>query len=116
MPTRRLRTMNSGVDALIFLVGAFEIADVMVVTVKVDVPPPAIDAGFSEPEAVESKPVALRATVPCRTRSANGVYVPAMSTKIIEWSIRFSARFRRGSQEPRWYAALMPYMPTRLAA
>ena len=47
----------------------------MVVTVKVDVPPPAIDAGFSEPEAVESKPVALRATVPLKPFSAVTVTV-----------------------------------------
>jgi hypothetical protein len=39
---------------------------------------------------------------PSRTRTPNGVYVPAISTKIIEWSSRRSQARARGRQVTRW--------------
>ena len=52
-----------------------------------------------------------RTTVPTRPRSSrtqNGVYVPAMNTKIIEWSSRRITLYPRGDQTRRWYSALVP--------
>ena len=48
---------------------------------------------------------------PCSTSSANGVYEPAISTKIIEWSRRFMRTSAAGDHFRRWYRALAPYMP-----
>ena len=45
--------------------------------------------------------------------SENGVYVPAMKMKIIEWSRRFiHARTRRLCHHRRWYSALTPNRPS----
>ena len=45
---------------------------------------------------------------PLSANRHRGVYVPAIRTKIIEWSRRF-IRLRAGSdQATRWYAALAP--------
>ena len=42
-------------------------------------------------------------------RTANGVYVPAMNTKIIEWSSRASSACRLARvQRTRWYVADTP--------
>ena len=38
-----------------------------------------------------------------------GVKLPAMSTKIMEWSRCFITRSACGDHERRWYAALVPY-------
>src|SRR5437588_9979226 len=47
-------------------------------------------------------------SVPDRTSTQNGVYVPAIRTKIIEWSSRrIQARAER-VQVMRWYSALVP--------
>jgi hypothetical protein len=51
-----------------------------------------------------------------RARSAIGVKLPAMSTKIMEWSRCFIIRSARGDHERRWYAALVPYTALRLTA
>ena len=45
---------------------------------------------------------------PCSSRTQNGVYVPAMNTKIIEWSSRRITLYPRGDQTRRWYSALVP--------
>ena len=51
------------------------------------------------------------------TSSANGVYVPAMSRKIIEWSSRRIHRRTLGvRQVTRWYSALVPSRPARPSA
>ena len=48
--------------------------------------------------------------------TANGVYVPAMNRKIIEWSSRFiSVRARVLRQVRRWYSALTPNRPSTSA-
>jgi hypothetical protein len=51
-----------------------------------------------------------------RARRAMGVKLPAMSTKIMEWSRCFITRSARGDHERRWYAALVPYTALRLTA
>jgi hypothetical protein len=43
-----------------------------------------------------------------RVSTAIGVYVPAMNTKIIEWSSRFISACARGLQVSRWYSADVP--------
>ena len=48
------------------------------------------------------------ASVPFRASSATGVYVPAISTKIMEWSSRRIQRLAAGRQVTRWYRALVP--------
>src|SRR5687768_5121553 len=40
--------------------------------------------------------------------TAKGVYVPAMNTKIIEWSSRRMIGYIRRDQTRRWYSALVP--------
>ena len=42
-----------------------------------------------------------------RVSRQNGVYVPAISTKIIEWSRRFISERMRRPQRTRWYVALV---------
>src|SRR4051812_10686682 len=44
--------------------------------------------------------------------SVNGVYVPAMNRKIIEWSARFIHLYARGLHRRRWYSALTPNNPS----
>src|SRR5688572_9809583 len=51
-----------------------------------------------------------------KPRRANGVYVPAMRTKIIEWSSRRIHRHAEGPQSIRWNAALAAYIAERLRA
>jgi hypothetical protein len=51
-----------------------------------------------------------------RARRAIGVKLPAISTKIMEWSRYFITRSARGDHERRWYAALVPYTALRLTA
>ena len=48
------------------------------------------------------------ALVRLRSSTENGVYVPAMNTKIIEWSSRRMSWYARGVQTRRWYRALVP--------
>src|SRR5262245_7647264 len=50
-------------------------------------------------------------TVPRSTSTANGVYVPAMNRKIIEWSRRRMTAHPRAVHLRRWYRALTPNTP-----
>ena len=40
--------------------------------------------------------------VPCSTSRQNGVYVPAINTKIMEWSSRRMRTYASSDHEPRW--------------
>ncbi len=51
-----------------------------------------------------------------RVSTAIGVYVPAMNTKIIEWSRRFITVWARGPQLMRWYSAEVPNSSVTVAA
>ena len=50
----------------------------------------------------QTMPSTTVASVPCSTSRPNGVYVPAMSTKIIEWSSQRIQRRVAGRQVMRW--------------
>ncbi len=58
----------------------------------------------SSPSTAPAHTVQSSATaVPCaRSMTASGVYVPAMTRKMFEWSARRSAAVTRGDQVPRW--------------
>ena len=51
-----------------------------------------------------------------RHNTVIGVYEPAMSTKIIEWSARRIQRAAAGDHERRWYNAEVPNNPQIPAA
>ena len=52
-------------------------------------------------EPAQTTPSTTQVARPGRPNTATGVYVPAMATKIIEWSMRRMTPNERGDQLPR---------------
>jgi hypothetical protein len=64
----------------------------------------------------QTTPKTTQRAVPSSSSRANGVYVPAMRMKIIEWSSRCMTVCERPVHEPRWKAAEVPNSSATLTA